>query len=120
MPNFNARSRFIDDIPADIIDLRGDAAPGGYGGNFERPARTVTPTRSGGYIVNDPPKPVQNFAAKAPFQVGDRVRHAKFGVGVCIACNPIKDDFEVTVAFPGVTGIKKLVQKLAKLEKVEA
>ncbi len=120
MPNFNARSRFIDDIPADIIDLRGEAAPGGYGGNFERPARTVTPTRSGGYIVNDPPKPVQNFAAKAPFQVGDRVRHAKFGVGVCIACNPIKDDFEVTVAFPGVTGIKKLVQKLAKLEKVEA
>lgn len=119
MPNFNARSRFIDDIPPDILDVRGDSGYGNYN-SFERPARTVTPTRTGGYLISEPPKPQATFAAKAPFQVGDRVKHAKFGVGVVIACNPIKDDFEVTVAFPGVTGIKKLVQKLAKLEKVDS
>jgi DNA helicase II / ATP-dependent DNA helicase PcrA len=37
---------------------------------------------------------------------------------VVVACNPIRDDVEVTVAFPGVIGVKKLVQKLAKLEAV--
>jgi len=42
----------------------------------------------------------------------------KFGMGVVVSCNPIKDDVEVTVAFPGVVGVKKLVQKFAKLETV--
>ena len=39
-----------------------------------------------------------------------------FGVGVVIACSPLRNDAEVTVAFPGVIGVKKLVQSLAKLE----
>jgi len=55
---------------------------------------------------------------KAPFEVGQRVKHGKFGIGVVVACNPLKEDSEVTVAFPGVIGVKKLVQGLAKLEPV--
>jgi DNA helicase-2/ATP-dependent DNA helicase PcrA len=62
-------------------------------------------------------RPLRKPEWKPPFEVGDRVRHVKFGVGMVVACAPIKDDVEVTVAFPGVTGVKKLVQKLAKLEK---
>jgi DNA helicase-2/ATP-dependent DNA helicase PcrA len=46
------------------------------------------------------------------------VQHPKFGIGVVIACIPIKDDAEVTVMFPGIVGQKKLVQKLAKLQPV--
>ena len=113
MPNFNARSRFIDDVPAQILDIRGDA---GYTHNPT--IRSVTQQRSGTYTTTEPvaTKPQTNY--KPLFDVGERVKHAKFGIGVVIACNPIKDDSEVTVAFPGVTGVKKLVQKLAKLEKI--
>jgi DNA helicase-2/ATP-dependent DNA helicase PcrA len=39
-------------------------------------------------------------------------------MGVVIACNPLKNDAEVTVAFSGATGIKKMVQSFAKLEAV--
>ncbi|MEJ5170509.1 MAG: hypothetical protein WHU10_05940, partial [Fimbriimonadales bacterium] len=53
-----------------------------------------------------------------PFQVGARVKHAKFGIGVVVSCNPLQNDTEVTVVFPGVVGMKKLVQSLAKLEAV--
>lgn len=113
MPNFNARSRFVDDVPNEIIDIRGD---GGY--SFTPPIRAVTQQRTGSYTITEPPVPKPQSSVKPIFDVGERVKHVKFGVGVVIACNPIKDDFEVTVAFPGVTGVKKLVQKLAKLEKV--
>jgi DNA helicase-2/ATP-dependent DNA helicase PcrA len=53
-----------------------------------------------------------------PFHVGQKVTHKKFGIGVVVACGPLKGDAEVTVAFPGAVGVKKLVQSLAKLEAV--
>ncbi len=113
MPNFNARSRFVDDIPAEILEIRGDA---GY--SYAPPIRAVTQQRTGTYTITEPQPPKPERHIKPLFDVGERVKHAKFGIGVVIACNPIKDDSEVTVAFPGVTGVKKLVQKLAKLEKI--
>ena len=76
--------------------------------------------RTGQYRLTEPepPKP-RGPAWKAPFGIGERVRHAKFGEGVVISCSPVKgDDAEVTVAFPGVTGVKKLIQSFAKLERV--
>lgn len=113
-PNFNRRSRFLDDLPNELI---ADMSAGGFG--FGVPVRQVHADRTGTYTVTEavrtePPKP----AWKAPFDVGQRVKHAKFGIGVIIACAPVRDDVEVTVAFPGVTGVKRLVQKLAKLEPV--
>jgi DNA helicase-2/ATP-dependent DNA helicase PcrA len=68
-------------------------------------------------VATGQPQSSPKSTAKPIFDVGERVRHQKFGTGVVIACVPLKGDTEVTVAFPGVTGIKKLVQSLAKLEK---
>jgi len=113
-PNFNRRSRFLDDIPANLLD---SLTTGGY----QAPAqRTVFQERTGAYTVTEPQKvdPPKRPSWKPPFEIGQRVRHVKFGMGVVVSCNPIKDDVEVTVAFPGVVGVKKLVQKLAKLEAV--
>ncbi len=113
-PNFNRRSRFLDDIPSQLLD---SLTVGGY----QAPAqRSVFQERSGTYTVTEPKKVDAPKAPswRPPFEIGQRVRHVKFGLGVVVSCNPIKDDVEVTVAFPGVIGVKKLVQKLAKLEAV--
>ncbi|CAN5679342.1 DNA helicase PcrA [soil metagenome] len=108
-PNFNAPSRFLQDVPRELVEHRGDY---GYGGGS-----TVRQERNQSYTVVEPkPEPKANW--KPPFTMGQQVRHGKFGIGVVVACSPIKDDVEVTVAFPGVTGVKKLVQKLAKLEAI--
>jgi DNA helicase-2/ATP-dependent DNA helicase PcrA len=81
--------------------------------------RTVQQQRTGTYTVTErKPEPIARSAWKPPFEIGQRVRHSKFGMGVVVACNPVKDDVEVTVAFPGVTGVKKLAQKFAKLEPI--
>ncbi len=118
-PNFNMRSRFLDDIPVELTDTMNK-----YG--YAPPRGVVQQERSGAYSTYEPRRaeaPSITAASKpvawdAPFKVGQKVRHPKFGTGVVISCNPIKDDAEVTVAFPGVVGVKKLVQKLAKLEAI--
>jgi len=113
-PNFNRRSRFLDDIPTNLLDT---LSPGGYAPTN---VRSVYQERTGSYTVTEP-RPVETKPTPRwtpPFTIGQRVKHPKFGIGVVIACNPVRDDAEVTVAFPGVTGVKKLVQKLAKLEAV--
>lgn len=119
-PNFNRRSRFLDDVPNEILDTLSHS---GYAMPPER--RSVYQERSGSYTVNSPSeslfeeKPtLRSPSYKPPFDVGQKVRHAKFGIGVVVACNPIKNDTEVTVAFPGVVGVKKLAQSFAKLEAV--
>lgn len=119
-PNFNRRSRFLDDVPNEILDTLSHS---GYAMPPER--RSVYQERSGSYTVTSPSeslfeeKPtLRSPSYKPPFDVGQKVRHAKFGIGVVVACNPIKNDTEVTVAFPGVVGVKKLAQSFAKLEAV--
>lgn len=119
-PNFNPRSRFLDDIPPGMLRIIGSTSlpPSSQ--------RAVIGNRSGTYTVPPPPStvaaistpklPGTNKPWNPPFQVGSKVRHGKFGIGIVIACAPLRDDTEVTVAFPGVIGTKKLVQSLAKLE----
>ncbi|MFZ4508837.1 MAG: DNA helicase PcrA [Fimbriimonas sp.] len=120
-PNFNPRSRFLDDVPPEILDsLNGQPAMVGL--------RKVQSDRTGTYTTTEARAPVSSAAGfnprKAspawtpPFDIGQRVKHPKFGIGVVVSCSPVKDDTEVTVAFPGVIGVKKLLQKLAKLELV--
>ncbi len=126
MPNFNMPSRFLEDIPADCLSVD-DRTTNSY-------ARAGMPTlrqdRTGSYRTENPrpeapsvtrPSSAESASApsgwKAPFSTGDKVKHPKFGVGLVLSCSQAADDAEVTVAFPGVTGIKKLLQKFAKLEK---
>jgi DNA helicase-2/ATP-dependent DNA helicase PcrA len=117
-PNFTSRSRFLDDLPPDVFGdeaprRRHDRVPGDRG-----PAPVF-----GGRTAGSPGVPAPTGGRRGPewtppFSVGARVRHAKFGIGVVVSCNPLQNDTEVTVVFPGVVGIKKLVQSLAKLEAV--
>lgn len=115
-PTFNRRSRFLDDLPPELVRVPGRA----YG---SAAYNTPRPHRSGGYSspVPSPFEPSRKLRSPdwtPPFQVGQQVRHGKFGIGIVVACAPIQNDAEVTVVFSGVSGQKKLVQSLAKLEAV--
>ncbi|MBS1713139.1 MAG: UvrD-helicase domain-containing protein [Armatimonadetes bacterium] len=116
-PSFNRRSRFLDDIPNEhvqsLFGSRTSSPPPGL--------TTVRQMRTGEYAVIEPSRPADAPPRPSwtpPFNVGQKVQHRKFGVGVVVACGPLKNDAEVTVAFPGAVGVKKMVQSLAKLEAV--
>ncbi len=122
-PSFNPRSRFLDDLPTGTTER----LPGSAATSLPRGLRGVRLERSGRYttyeaeyeeeeLEEDAPKPKPSW--NPPFSVGQKVSHPKFGIGVVVACSPLKNDAEVTVAFPGATGVKKLVQSFAKLEVV--
>jgi DNA helicase-2/ATP-dependent DNA helicase PcrA len=121
-PSFNPRSRFLDDIPGGTTER----LPGSSAVAMPRGIRSVRLERSGRYSTyeadfeEDSPleEPKARPAWTPPFNVGQKVAHPKFGIGVVVACSPLKNDAEVTVAFPGATGVKKLVQSFAKLEGV--
>ena len=56
------------------------------------------------------------LTTKAPLNAGDRVHHTMFGEGIVVKCVAVKDDQEVTVAFKGEAGVKRLLLSLAPLE----
>ena len=56
-------------------------------------------------------------ATKLDYEIGDTVRHIKFGVGIVTDIVDGGRDYEVTVDFDKV-GIKKMFAGFAKLKKI--
>jgi len=69
------------------------------------------------FIVLDGEMSIAFQDGEAELKAGDHVRHAQFGDGVVVSCQPVKDDTEVIIAFDGA-GIKRLLLSFARLEKV--
>ncbi len=95
----NPPSRFLDDIPPHLVNYANT-----YQGRYVTPlwAQPAAEAR---------PQPTITFG------VGDRVRHAKFGEGIVVSSLPRDGDQELTVAFIGGAGIKKLLLGFAPLER---
>lgn len=60
--------------------------------------------------------PVENLKESYNFRTGDRVRHKMFGEGIVVNARGEGQDREVTIAFKGEAGIKKLLASMAPLE----
>ena len=103
--NRNAPSRFIEEIPQDIIE------------NLN--IRTL-PSKSKNLSFDA--VAAQDKAAKPAgemesYQLGERVIHKKWGEGVIISVQGEGENMEMKVAFPDL-GIKTLVAKYAPISKV--
>lgn len=101
----NEPSRFIQDIPKHLV-----------GGHHPAPSRNPRGIQSP--LRRD--APAQARKARTPgFSAGDRVQHDSFGEGVVVSSKASLDDEEVTVAFVGGAGIKRLLASLAGLKRIE-
>lgn len=99
---FNLESRFIKEIPANLLISRLDEG--------EEKQKTQVTAPSVGMSVK---KKVDNGL----INLGDKVEHAKFGTGVVVKTDGTGDNMEVSVAFPG-NGIKSFMMKYAPIKKV--
>jgi len=108
--NVNRASRFLDDIPAQLVT----------GKNAVSHVRTDTlkqePVRES--VQRDIGIPAVKGENVVPeLKAGDHIRHSVFGDGVVISCQPVRADHEVIVVFKGA-GVKKMLLSFARLEKV--
>ena len=116
-------SRFIDEVPAQLVDRIAPALQSGYQGNFAHAHYEfrTNPYGRGGrgarfreeqekYSYED-----EDQSAAAGLRPGMRVRHAQFGVGTVLSVEEHTDDYKITVRFNSV-GQKKLLARFAKLE----
>jgi len=99
----NEPSRFLKDVPHHLVS---------NGGWWQGKESQIAEALYSWNRTSSPSPDVSELKA------GDRVRHAQFGEGVVVSCQPLKDDSEAVVAFTG-RGVKKLLLSLAQLEKVK-
>ena len=116
---YNKMSRFLKEIPLNLMS-NGNLFEKEAAEEAKRPAYTQAKQafKSKAFVAA---KPKKQFAVsgegKLAYDVGDRVRHVKFGEGEVTAITEGGRDYEVTVDFDGA-GVKKMFASFAKLQKM--
>jgi DNA helicase II / ATP-dependent DNA helicase PcrA len=130
--HFNPVSRFVKEIPKELLE--GYIPKSGYEREAERDRmessmsmmkghdpieRTISSSKkkkpyANLYQMKDVPKADRSNLG---YDIGDRVKHIKFGEGTVLAIKDGGRDHEVTVEFDGV-GTKKMFAGFAKLKKI--
>ncbi|RSN57106.1 DNA helicase PcrA [Amycolatopsis sp. WAC 04182] len=116
-PQMNPASRFLDELPADLVDWRRlapSSSSGGFGSSGGSPrAATTWGSRGGGSSSS-------RSASTSPFgkgwkdtvalklDVGDRVSHDKYGLGTVVACDGAGPRATATIDF-GAAGKVRLM-----------
>ena len=98
-PNYNPESRFLAEIPAELVDRQGEE-PGPLG------------LSGSGYS-----KPQKREEPVMVLVVGDRVLHDKFGMGTVISVIGENEKAEATIDFKSA-GEKRLLLRYAPVEKL--
>ena len=110
-PSYNPPSRFLEEIPAGLMDWRrlGEAPTTWAASNAERRSRTKETMSFG---TGGGKRPVVSDLA-----VGDRVAHTAFGLGTVLAVHGVGPKQQVDVDF-GSAGKKRLAISHAPMEKL--
>ncbi|MCF6378813.1 DNA helicase PcrA [Nocardioides KLBMP 9356] len=125
-PSHNPASRFLDELPVDLVDWRRTAAeqtrwgrPDHTGGS----ARLGTPTDAGRRNFSSAAlradaaakaKPAREIPSLSP---GDRVVHDSFGMGTVVAVEGVAEKSVASIDF-GSEGVKRLLLRYAPVEKI--
>jgi DNA helicase-2/ATP-dependent DNA helicase PcrA len=106
-PNYNPPSRFLDEIPEDVIEWRNQ-------GRASLSPSLVTRSR---VATTPPPRATGKKSVAMELAVGERVSHDTFGLGTVVAVAGAGDKAEATINF-GQYGEKRLLLRYAPVEKL--
>jgi DNA helicase-2/ATP-dependent DNA helicase PcrA len=106
-PNYNPPSRFLEEIPEDVIVWRNQSSDSLIS-SMTRKSRTTTAP---------PPRATGKKSMAMELAVGERVSHDTFGLGTVVAVAGAGDKAEATINF-GQYGEKRLLLRYAPVEKL--
>jgi len=107
-PQYNPASRFLDDIPADLIDWQRTETTGMRSSS----APSVAALAGGPGVRSLGNRPAISLRS------GDRVSHDSFGLGTVVRVEGEADKAMAHVDFGADTGVKRLLLRYAPLEKL--
>lgn len=125
-PSHNPASRFLDELPVDLVDWRRTAAEQTRWGRADLTGgstRLGTPTDAGRRNFSSAAlradaaskaKPAREIPSLAP---GDRVVHDSFGMGTVVAVEGVAEKSVASIDF-GSEGVKRLLLRYAPVEKL--
>ncbi|CAB4705735.1 unannotated protein [freshwater metagenome] len=106
-PNYNPPSRFLDEIPEDVIEWRNESSTSLSPSLLKRPRTATAP----------PPRATGKKITSIELAIGDRVSHDTFGLGSVVAVAGEGEKAEATIKF-GEYGEKRLLLRYAPVEKL--
>ena len=106
-PNYNPPSRFLDEIPENVIEWR----------NETRTALSPSLVRKSRTVTAPPPRATGKKISTMELHIGDRVSHDTFGLGSVVAVAGEGEKAEATINF-GQYGEKRLLLRYAPVEKL--
>nr|WP_242676053.1 DNA helicase PcrA [Streptosporangium minutum] len=104
-PAFNPASRFVAEIPGELVDWRSDPGKNAWSAGASRRETRPAPARKPGG------KPIPNLTP------GDRVTHDQFGLGTVVSVDGVAEKTKAKIDF-GSGGEKTLLLAYASLEKL--
>ena len=133
-PAHNPASRFIDELPVDLIDWKrtaadqtswnrpsyaGSGAGGAFGGgSFAAPSSHAAQRRFGAAAARLDAIDKSRVTREAPsLEPGDRVTHDSFGLGTVVTVEGVGPNAVASVDF-GSEGVKRLLLRYAPVEKL--
>ncbi|MDA3130393.1 DNA helicase PcrA [Aliibacillus thermotolerans] len=112
--NVNPMSRFIDEIPEDLLDRPEDEDTPDW---MKTSRMTFRERKKEQAVARRRISPsVQPGASELDWKVGDKANHKKWGVGTVVRVKGEGEEIELDVAFP-TEGIKRLYAKFAPITK---
>jgi ATP-dependent DNA helicase UvrD/PcrA len=113
-------SRFIDEVPADLIERKAASfsSSSGYQGNFPHYDFRTNPYGRGRRVKEAEPTysyEDEDQSTGIALRLGMKVRHPQFGIGTVLSVERLDDDTKLVVRFTAV-GQKTLRAKYARLE----
>lgn len=103
-PAFNPASRFVAEIPSDLVDWRSDPEKSAWSAATRRDSRPAPARKPGG-------RQIPNLTP------GDRITHDQFGLGTVVSVDGVAEKTKVKIDFGG-GGEKTLLLAYAPLEKL--
>ena len=102
-PKYNPASRFLDEIPAELLEWKNEGKPSYTSSSAVRKSRLP---------AGPPPRATGKISSVMALEIGQRVSHDTFGLGTVVATTGVGDKAEATINF-GAYGDKRLLLRYA-------